>query len=85
MNFNRLLKQKTQTNGDLLEIEVQTDEIENITKWTQFPSEDNKGWGIGKKMLDFYLKILIHTKNVIIFRESKIQYQQRYRRFTAEV
>ena len=85
MTFNRLLKQKTQTNGDLLEIEVQTDEIENITKWTQFPSEDNKGWGIGKKKLDFYLKILIHTTNVIIFRESKIQYQQRYRRFTAEV
>jgi len=76
LNFNRLLKQKTQTNGDLLEIEVQTDEIENITKWTQFPSEDNKGWGIGKKKLDCYLKILIHTKtkNVIIFRESKIQY-----------
>lgn len=35
-----------QTNDDLLDIEIQTDEIETTTKWTQYPAEDNKGWGV---------------------------------------
>ena len=41
------IQQKIQTNDDILDIEVQTDEIETTTKWTQCPSEDSKGWGIG--------------------------------------
>jgi hypothetical protein len=34
-----------QTNDDVIEIEVQTDEIDLTTKWTQYPAEDLKGYG----------------------------------------
>ena len=44
-------QQKVQTNDDLLDIEVQTDEIEESNKWTQYPPEDSKGCGSGQ----FYL------------------------------
>lgn len=35
-----------QTNDDVIEIEVQTDEIDLTTRWTQYPPEDLKGFGI---------------------------------------
>lgn len=34
-----------QTNDDVIEIEVQTDEIDLTTRWTQYPPEDFKGYG----------------------------------------
>jgi hypothetical protein len=37
-----------QTNDDIVEIEVQTDEIEESNKWTQYPPDDSKGCGSGK-------------------------------------
>ena len=40
-----LKHEKVQTNDDIVEIEVQTDDIDYTTRWTQFPPEDLKGYG----------------------------------------
>jgi hypothetical protein len=44
---SHLKHEKVQTNDDTLEIEVQTDDIEMATRWTQHPADDIKGYGIG--------------------------------------
>lgn len=58
---SHLKHEKVQTNDDTLEIEVQTDEIEMATRWTQHPPDDLKGYGIGNashsfKLYSFMLK-----------------------------
>jgi len=40
-----LKHEKVQTNDDVVEIEIQTDDIDLVTRWTQFPPEDLKGYG----------------------------------------
>lgn len=42
---SHLKHEKVQTNEDIFEIETQTDEIDYMTKWTQYPPEDSKGYG----------------------------------------
>lgn len=54
--FSAHLKhEKTQTNDDNVEIDCQTDEIETMTRWTQNPPDDSKGYGTGiSKFLPFF-------------------------------
>ena len=51
MNFKayNFTQEKVQTNDDVVEIEIQTDDIDYVTRWTQFPPEDLKGYGTETK------------------------------------
>ncbi len=49
-----LKHEKVQTNDDVVEIEVQTDEIDFVTRWTQYPSEDLKGYGTTKDIEEMW-------------------------------
>ncbi len=62
-----LLQEKIQTNDDVLEIEVQTDEIENITRWTQYPPEDSKGYGTGLKNIQRFFCLFNYFKKLTYF------------------
>lgn len=42
---SHLKNEKCQTNDDIFEIETQTDDIDYVTRWTQCPPEDSKGYG----------------------------------------
>lgn len=73
-----------QTNDDVFEIEVQTDEIDYLTRWTQFPPEDSKGFGTddpfnrGETDDDifekFRLEVNVNDLQQFISRASKVKF-----------
>ena len=50
-----------QTNDDLFDIEIQTEEIESLTRWTQHPAEESKGYGLVEGLY-FYIPIDVKSK-----------------------
>ena len=74
-----------QTNDDVFEIEVQTDEIDYLTRWTQFPPEDSKGYGTDDPfnrgetdddiLEKFRLEVNVNDLQQFMTRASKVKVQ----------